>query len=47
MQNVPRNHTDIGAGPQVCVTDADAVAVAVADGTEATPFWSRIEISVR
>ena len=36
---------DIGVGPQVCVTDADAVAVA--DGTEATPFRSGLEISIR
>ena len=33
---MPKNHTDIGAGPQVCVTDTDAVANA--DGTEATNF---------
>ena len=45
MQNVPKNHTDIGAGPQVCVTDTDAVAVA--DGTEATAFRSGMEISIR
>ena len=45
MQNVPENHMDIEAGPQVCVTNSDAVAAA--DSMEATPFWSGMEISIR
>ena len=36
---------DIGVGAQVCITDADAVAVA--DGTAVTPFRSGLEISIR
>ena len=39
---MPGNHTDIGAGPQVCVTNTDAVAVA--NETEATPFRSEMKI---
>jgi len=45
LQNVPENHMDIRVGAQICVTDADAAAIA--DGTAATPFRSGIDISIR
>ena len=45
LQKVPKNHMDIGVGAQVCITDADAVAVA--DRTAVTPFRSGLEISIR
>jgi hypothetical protein len=44
LGKVPKNCKDIGVGSQVCVTDADAVAVA--DGTVVTSFWNRMETSV-
>ena len=45
MQNLPENYMDIGVGAQVCIADADAIAIA--NGMEATSFRSGMEISIR
>jgi hypothetical protein len=45
LGKVPKNCKDIGVDPQVCVTNADAVAVA--DGAVVIPFQDRMEASVR
>jgi hypothetical protein len=47
LQKVPRNLKDIRVGPQVCVTDANANANAVANGAAIIPFRNKMETSVK